>query len=159
MTPCPFCGGKPIRKLPYSDRVKKANTSLGITEASVNSGIEIDPNPDAEPHYKCNGCNRKYVDATMDINIIINNLQCEPIIVSQIFHHYGADISLTDLLTKYVVGVVRKPSHVFSFMAEKVSQRQLYVCFNCDGIRTFGTFIKETENKIEYYKMKMLGIP
>lgn len=159
ITECPFCSGKPIKKLPYSDKIKSVEGGLGVAEGSGKASIELEPNPEREPYYKCNGCNRKYVDATMDINIIINNLKCAPTIVGQIFHYYHSDISLTDLLRKYNVGMLRKPSHMLSFVSEKIAQRQLYICFIYNGIRTFGTFVKEKENDIEYYKMEMLGIP
>ncbi len=156
---CVFCGGRTIEKLPYSDRIKKVSAGGGVLETSSDGSVEIDPHPQKEPHYKCNGCNRKYVDAELDISIIINNLQCEPIISVQIYHYYQNGVTLTDLMTKYRTGIVRKPSHFFSPLSEKVAKRQLFICFNYNGRRTVGTFVKEKENDIEYYKMKMLGIP
>jgi hypothetical protein len=61
--PCPFCGGNKIKKLPLSDKVKKANA----TGAGNGGGIEIESNPDKEYFFKCNGCNLKFVDAERDI--------------------------------------------------------------------------------------------
>ncbi|MDE1769376.1 MAG: hypothetical protein KGI28_02325 [Thaumarchaeota archaeon] len=160
---CPFCGANSIKKLPISDRVKKigggASGAAGPTSGSGSGTIELEPNPDKEPHYKCNGCNKKYVDASLDINIIINNFKCHPIIAMQIAHYYKNKVTLTDLLTVYRTGIVRKPSNFFSPLAEKISKRQLFICFNFNGVRTVGTFVKEKESDIEYYKMKMLGIP
>lgn len=74
-------------------------------------------------------------------------------------HYYHENVSLSELLSKHVVGVVRKPSHGLSFLSRKITKKQLFVCFNYKGIRTFGTFIKEKENNIEYYTMETLGIP
>ncbi|MGH9922571.1 MAG: hypothetical protein ACRD38_07450, partial [Nitrososphaerales archaeon] len=63
---CAFCGGKPIKKNPYSDRIKRIGGGGGVSEFSAHGELEIAPNPQREEYYLCNGCNRTYVWAPID---------------------------------------------------------------------------------------------
>ncbi len=155
--PCPFCGGNKIKKLPLSDKVKKANASAG----GNSGGIEIESNPDKEFFFKCNGCNFKFVDADRDIKGIMNNLKVGVNIAILIRTYYHENVSVTDLLTNHRVAIVRKPRNFLSFIANKVVDKEVIICFNYNGIRTFGSFVKEKDKEIGIYQynFKTLGVP
>ncbi|MCV0409360.1 hypothetical protein [Nitrosopumilus sp.] len=155
---CPFCGGKPIKKNPYSDRVKKAGIGAGALEVSGSGNVEMDPNPEKEEYFLCNGCNQKYVWADIDINLILKHLKGEENIPKLIKYYYPDNVSLTDLLTKHRTGIVRRHSDKVSWLSNMIIKRQLYICFNYDGKRTFGTFIRKEKEKY-YYTMKTMGVP
>jgi len=155
--PCPFCGGNKIKKLPISDKVKKVNAS----GSGNGGGLEVESNPDKEYFFKCNGCNLKFVDAERDIDGITNNLQVRANIAILIRKYYHENISVSDLLLKHRVAIVRKPSNFFSFIADKVVEKELIICFLYNGIRTFGSFVKEKDEEtgIYRYHFKTLGVP
>ncbi len=46
---CPFCGGDPIKKNPYSDRVKKAGIGIGVLDVSGSGDVEMNENPQKIP--------------------------------------------------------------------------------------------------------------
>lgn len=155
---CPFCGGNPIKKIPYSDRIKSAKIGAGAFEISGEGSIDMDPNPQQEEYYLCNGCNQKYVWADIDINLILEHLEGGENIPKLIKYYYPDGVTLTELLTKYRTGIVRRHSDKFSWLSNLIVKRQLFICFNYKGKRTFGTFIRR-ENEKYYYTMKTMMVP
>jgi len=155
---CPFCGGKPIKKNPYSDRIKSAKIGAGAFEVSGEGSVNMDPNPQKEEYYLCNGCNQQYVWAEIDINLIIEHLQGGENIPKLIKFYYPEGITLTELLMNYRTGIVRRHSDKLSWISNKFVKRQLFICFNYKGKRTFGIFIRKEEEKY-YYTMKTMGVP
>jgi len=107
---CPFCGGKPIKKNPLLDRITKVRAGGGASQVSAHGSVEMNANPQKEEYYLCNGCNQKYVWAPIDIDLIIKHLDAEENIAKLIYHYYKDEVMLTDLLTKYRTGIVRKHS-------------------------------------------------
>jgi len=155
---CPFCGGVPIKKHPYSDRIKKVGGGGGISEGSVQGNVELEPNPQKEEYYLCNGCNQRYVLASIDINLILSHIDGKENIAKLIKYYYPDGVTLTDLITKYRTGIVRKHSDKASWLSNAVVKRHLYVCFNYNGKRTYGIFIRKEKTKY-YYTLKTMGVP
>lgn len=155
---CPFCGGKPIKKNPYSDRIKSAKVGGGALEVSGEGGIEIAPNPQKEEYYLCNGCNQQYVWADIDINLILEHLDGLENIPKLIRFYYPDGVTLTDLIDKHRTGIVRRHDSKLSWLSNSIVKRQLYICFNYNGKRTFGVFVRKKKTKY-YYTMKTMGVP
>jgi len=157
---CPRCGGKPIIKNPYSDRVQEGGVGGGVSVFRANSNIKISPNPQKEEYYICNGCNLTYVGASMDFNLIIKHLGSQPNIAVLVQHYYGKGITLTDLITSYCTGIVRSYHSRLNFITSRLAKRTLYICFNCNGIRTFGILKRLDDVTNTYsYALTTLEVP
>lgn len=155
---CPFCGATPIKKNPYSDRIKSIGGGVGTSIISGQGKINVEPNPEKEEYYLCNGCNQKYVWADIDINLILEHLKGGESIPKLVKYYYPDGISLTNLITNHAIGIVRRHNDKLTFLANFIIKRQLYVCFNYNGKRTFGSFIRKEKTK-SYYTMKTMGVP
>jgi hypothetical protein len=155
---CPFCGAQPIKKNPYSDRIKKLGIGADALEMGGKGEIELAPNPQKEEYYLCNGCNQKYVWADIDINLIIEHLDGVNSIPKKIKYYYPDGVTLTELLTKHTTGIVRRHSDKLSWLSNSIVKRQLFICFNYNGKRTFGIFVRKKKSKY-YYTVKSVGVP
>ena len=157
---CPRCGATPIRKTPYSDRIKGVDAGAGAAQIEGKTKIDLEPNPQKEEYFVCNGCNFTYVWASLDIKLILEHLRVPPNIAVLVQHYYGKEVTLTDLMTKHCAGIVRSYHSRLNFMSSKLAKRTLYVCFNVNGKRTFGTFKREEEVTNTYtYAMRTLEPP
>ena len=160
---CPFCGGGTIKKIHVFDRVRELGGKIGVPHGSAEGTMKMDTAPQKEAYFVCNGCTKEYVWASMDINTLIEHFAADEIeahtIASLIGHYYGNHVTLKDLLTKYRTGIVRLHNNKVPYISNKIAKRQLYLCFNYNGIRTFATFIKKRRNNYYYYSMKAMGIP
>ena len=162
---CPFCGGQATIKTSTLDRIETMSAGANIPDigtgmpgAGVQGGISLRPSPKTNPTYQCAGCNQEYILANIDINLIINHLHGSNSAAGLVRHYYPDGIALTELLTRYVTGCVRKPLGKPSWLSIDRAKRHLYVCFRYKGIRTFCTFERRKKTK-EYYDMKAMGIP
>lgn len=155
---CPFCGSTPIKKHPYSDRIKSAKVGGGAMEVSVKGGIEIEPNPQKEEYYLCNGCNQQYVWADIDIELILQHLDGLENVPKLIRYYYPDGVTLTDLITNYRTGIVRRHDSKLAWLSNSIIKRHLYICFNYNGTRTFGVFMRKKKTKY-YYTVKTIGVP
>ena len=88
----------------------------------------------------------------------MQHLEAEENVSILIKYYYPEGVTLTDLITKYRTGIVRKHSDKASWISNLIVKRQLYICFNYKGKRTFGTFVRKKKGK-HYYTMKTMGVP
>lgn len=155
---CPFCGAEPVKKIPYGDRIKRIGGSGKVSGISAEGNLELTPNPKRQEYLMCNGCDQKYVWASLDINLILNHLNAGENIAMLVHHYYNGEVTLTDLITKYRTGIVRRYSKI-SFLPKKIVNRQLYICFKFKEKRTFGIVVRKKKNNKYFYTMKTLGVP
>ena len=78
---CPFYGGQASIKSSALDRIKtvvaEANIpdiNTGMPIAGVRGGVNLQPGPKTNPTYQCVGCNQEYIQANININLIIKHL-------------------------------------------------------------------------------------
>ena len=69
--PCPFCGGRPVRKRPALDGAR-----IGVRVAGT--GASLRAKGSGETYLRCNGCGTEYVPAERDIGNILSGLEVEP---------------------------------------------------------------------------------
>lgn len=156
---CPFCGGKPIKKISYSNQVKKIGIGVNAFDVSGSANVEMKANQKKEEYFLCNGCDQEYIWADIDIDLILKHLKCEKNISKLIKYYYPENITLTELLTKYRTGMVRKHHGRKSWLPNLIIKSQFYICFNYDGKRTFGAFVRKKKERYYYYTMKTIGVP
>ena len=154
---CPCCGGNPIRKYPYSDRVESAGIGGGVAGASAKGEIQIRSNPQKEEYYQCNGCNQTYVWADINIDLILPHLEGGENIPKLLLYYYPDGVTLVDLLTCHTTGFIRRHSSKFSWLSNMIVKRHLYACFNYNGKRTIATLVRRKKTKY-YYTVKTVGI-
>ena len=150
--PCPFCGGRPIRKRPLLDGAKIAfHTALG--------GASVEPEQSGETYLKCNGCAREFVPADRDIENILFGLRIEPSVPHLIRRYHGEGVTVTDLLTKHRTDIVRKAHHYRSRVSVSAVKNEIIICFRRRGVRTFGTFAQKSDKSggANYYIFKGLS--
>lgn len=155
---CPFCGGVPIKKQPYLTRIKRVGAGAGVLGTSAQGNIQVRSNPEKEEYYLCNGCNQEYVWADIGIDLILPHLDGNENIAALLRHYYPDRITLTTLMTCYVTGFVRKHNNKLSWLSNDIVKKQLYVCFNYEGVRTVGVLVRRKNTKY-YYTIKTIGIP
>lgn len=132
---------------------------MGVPGISAGVNVELRPSSHREEYLSCLGCNQEYVYVSIDIDLILTNFceQDKERIADLVYNYYGNQVSLTDLLVKYKTGVVRRHSGTVPYISDKLARRSLYICFNYQGKRTFGTFVRSKKIK-DCYTMKALGI-
>jgi hypothetical protein len=74
-----------------------------------------------------------------------------------VYHHYSNKVTLSDLILKYRTGIVRRHSTTVPYLSQKVARKILYICFNYNGKRTFGSFIRSKDK--DCYTLKSLEVP
>jgi hypothetical protein len=153
---CPFCGGKPTYQS-CNQKVSEINPS--ISASGVSAGIGIKLNNQKDHYFSCNGCNSEYVFSDIDINLIIKNFCNDRLeeIAGMVCHYYSNKVSLSDLILKYRTGIVRRHSNTIPYMSKKLARKILYICFNYNGKRTFGSFIRSKDKNC--YTLKSLEVP
>lgn len=154
---CPFCGGKPT----YTSSIHKIseiNPSISTPE-SYSASVGIKFNKKKDYYFSCNGCNSEYVFSDIDINLIIKSFCNDRLdeIAGMVYHHYSNKVTLSDLILKYRTGIVRRHSNTIPYLSKKLANRILYICFNYNDKRTFGSFIRSS-NK-DCYTLKSLEVP
>ena len=162
---CPFCGGQASIKFSILDRITTMSAGTNIPDigagtlgVGVQGRVSLQPGSKTNPTYQCVGCNQEYMQANIDINLIINHLHGSRNIAELVRYYYSNEVTLTELLTSYVTGCVRKPLGKSSWLPIDCTKRHLYVCFMYKDIRTFCTFERRKNTK-EYYDVKTMGIP
>jgi hypothetical protein len=145
---CPFCGGKPTYQS-NNQKVSKINPSISVP--GVSAGINIELNNKKDHYFSCNGCNSEYVFSDIDINLIIKNF------CNDRLEEIAEMVSLSDLILKYRTGIVRRHSTTVPYLSKKLARKILYICFNYNGKRTFGSFIRSKDK--DCYTLKSLEVP
>lgn len=136
------------------------DAGAGAGEMLGKAKIDLDPNPQKEEYYVCNGCNFTYVWASVDVKLILEHLRVQPNIAVLIQNYYGKEVTLTDLMTQHCTGIVRSYHSRLNFISSKLAKRTLYACFNVNGRRTFGIFKREEDVTNSYtYAMRTLEPP
>lgn len=133
--PCPFCGGRPVRKRPALDGAR-----FGVRVAGT--GASLRAKRSGESYLRCNGCGTEYVPAERDIENILSGLEVEPWVPPLIGLYHGEGVTVTDLLTAHRTAIVRKVHHYRSYVSVSTAKREIVICFRHNGVRTFGTFAR-----------------
>lgn len=160
---CPFCGGQPIQRQSFLDRIEKVTAGVKVPDPTTGMPVVgLDGTADLTPMtrqntYQCNGCNQEFVWADIDMNLIIKHLSGTENIPLLVRHYYPNEVTLTELLRHHVTGCVRKPKTKSSWLSKTRTQRHLIVCLNYNGVRTFCTFERRVKTK-EYYVIKTMEI-
>jgi len=158
---CPLCGDIPTMHQHLSDRLRALRGGVGVPAvAGGDAAINLDPNVRPENYFYSNGCKMLYVDvSSFDINIILDNLRIDPLVEDPFRHYYGSRVTVEELIKNHRTGIIRKPRNMLSFLTDRIFKSKLYVGFNFEGKRTFGTFVKIKKDEIENYLMTAIGVP
>lgn len=148
--PCPFCGGFGLLKKPVIDRLSGSSVSVGV------ASLHLVVDSRGEEYYKCNGCNMSFVFADREIETMLPGMMVSLSVAFRIKHYYGGGVSARDLLTKHRTATVRKVRGRLSFFASRIAQNELVMCFNYNGIRTFGSFRRRRGDNGYYYTFEGL---
>ena len=154
---CPFCGGKPTC-ISSNQKISEINPSVSIPE-SISASVGIKLNNKKEHYFSCNGCNSEYVFSNIDINLIIKNFCNDRLeeIAGMVYYYYRNKVSLSDLILKYRTGIVRRHSNTVPYLSRRLASKILYICFNYNGKRTVGSFIRSKDK--DCYTLKSLEVP
>lgn len=148
---CPICGGTSIKRAPLFDRLK----GVGIPAV----GGSLKTRKSCETYLKCHGCTAEFVYAERGIEQIMNGLLVEDNIPGQIEYYYKEAIEVPDLLTKHRTAIIRRVHVKRSLLGVSSTKKELIICFNYKGIRTFGSFIRETDSRRRaHYVFKELNM-
>ena len=148
---CPVCGGESIRRAPLLDRIK----GVGIPAV----GGSLKTRKSCETYLKCHGCTVEFVYAERGIEQIMNGLLVEDNIPDQIEYYYKEAIEVPDLLTKHRTAIIRRVHVKRSLLGVSSAKKELIICFKYKGIRTFGSFIRETDSRRRaHYVFKELSM-
>ena len=134
---CPLCGGASIRRAPLLDRLRE----LGIP--AVGGGFKT--RKSGEEYLKCHGCTAEFVHTDRDIKTIMNGLAVQENVPAQIEHYYKRQIRISDLLTRHRTAIIRRVSARRSMLGVSTAKRELIICFMYRGVRTYGTFVRESD--------------
>lgn len=134
---CPLCGGTSIKRAPLLDRLKE----LGIPAV----GGTVKTRKSGEEYLRCHGCTAEFVYAERDIKTIMNGLLVQDNVPAQIEHYYKRQIKIPDLLRKHRTAIIRRVNVKRSMLGVSASKKELIICFMYRGVRTSGTFVRETD--------------
>ena len=148
--PCPFCGGLGLPRKPGIDRLSGSSVSVGV------ASLHLVVDSRGEEYYKCNGCNMSFVFADREIETMLPGMMADLSVAFRIKHYYGDGVSAHDLLTRHRTATVRKVRGRLSFFASRIAQNEIIVCFNYNGIRTFGSFRRRRGANGYYYTFEGL---
>ena len=148
--PCPFCGGRGLPKKPGIDRLSGSSVSVGA------ASLRLVVDSKGEEYYKCHGCDMSFVLADREIETILPGMMVNLSVPIRIRHYYGGGVSARDLLTRHCAAAVRKARGRLSFFASRMAQNELVLCFNYNGIRTFGSFRRRRGANGYYYTFEGL---
>ena len=151
--PCPFCGGRPVRKAPLLGSAR-----IGVKVAGT--GASLRTKGSGASYLRCDGCAREFVPAERDIGNILSGLEVDPRVLPLIRLYHGEGVTVTDLLTAYRTAIVRKVHRYRSLVSVSVAKREILICFRRRGVRTFGTFARRTgkQGSGDHYVFKGLGM-
>ena len=133
--PCPFCGGRPVKRGPWLAGARISAKGGGI------GGSLRSPGP-CDTYLKCNGCMIEYVSAERDIETILRGLRVEHEVAFQMRCYYGEAMTVEKLLAGCRTAIVRRANRRRSVLSVSVDGSELIVCFLHEGVRTFGSFVK-----------------
>ena len=152
-TPCPFCGGLGLPKKPVIDRLSGSSVSVGV------ASLHLVVDSSGEEYYKCHGCDMSFVFADREVETMLPGMMVDLSVAIRIKHYYGDGVSARDLLTRHRTATVRKVRGRLSFFSSRTARNELIVCFNCNGIRTFGSFRRRRGANGYYYTFEGLDRP
>ena len=152
-TPCPFCGGLGLPKKPGIGRLSGSQVSVGV------ASLHLVVDSSGEEYYKCHGCDMSFVFADREVETMLPGMMVDLSVAIRIKHYYGDGVSARDLLTRHRTATVRKVRGRLSFFSSRTARNELIVCFNCNGIRTFGSFRRRRGANGYYYTFEGLDRP
>ena len=147
---CPFCGGRGLPKKPGMGRLSGSSVSVGA------ASLRLVVDSKGEEYYKCHGCDMSFVFADREIGTMLPGMMVSLSVPIRIKHYYGGGVSARDLLTRHRTATVRKVRGRLSFFSSKTARNELVVCFNCNGVRTFGSFRRRRGDNGYYYTFEGL---
>ena len=136
--PCPFCGGRPVKKRPWL-----AGARVGANAGGIGGSFRLADSREA--YLKCYGCMIEYVAAERDVKTILRGLRVERAADFQIRCYYGEGLTAADLLTRHRTAIVRRASRRRSVLSVSADRGELIICFLYNGVRTFGSFVKSSD--------------
>lgn len=148
---CPFCGGRGLPRRPRLDRLSGSSVSIG--PASLHLAVDSS----GEEYFNCRGCDMSFVFAEREIATILSGLKMGPNIPILVKHYYGDGVAVRDLLTQHRTAMVRKVRAGLSFLSPSAVRNELVMCFNYNGIRTFGSFRRRRGSRGYYYTFEVLN--
>ena len=134
---CPLCGGASIRRAPLLDRLREVRVPV--------VGGSVGTRESGEKYLKCHGCTAEFVHTDRDIKTIMNGLVVQDNVPAQIEHYYKRRIRVADLLTRHRTAIIRRVSARRSMLGVSTAKRELIICFMYRGVRTYGTFVRESD--------------
>lgn len=147
---CPFCGGRGLPKKPGMGRLSGSSVSVGA------ASLRLVVDSKGEEYYKCHGCDMSFVFADREIGTMLPGMMVSLSVPIRIKHYYGGGVSARDLLTRHRTATVRKVRGRLSFFSSKTARNELVVCFNYNGVRTFGSFRRRRGDNGYYYTFEGL---
>lgn len=148
---CPFCGGRGLPRRPRLDRLSGSSVTIGPAT------LRLVVDTRGEEYFKCRGCDMAFVFAEREIETILAGLKMGPNIPILAKHYYGDGVTVRDLLTEHRTAMVRKVRSGLSFLSPSAVRNELVMCFNYNGIRTFGSFRRRRGGRGYYYTFEVLN--
>lgn len=129
-----------------------SGSSVSVGAASLRLVVDSK----GEEYYKCHGCDMSFVFADREIETMLPGMMVSLSVPIRIKHYYGGGVSARDLLTRHRTATVRKVRGRLSFFSSKTARNELVVCFNYNGVRTFGSFRRRRGDNGYYYTFEGL---